>query len=77
MMVLPLTSMAGFQMGSGVLEVVVLGNEVRRFQEVGVDVDVDKTMAVMIAMDGVGEHPDMTVAGLETLSHEETVKTTG
>ncbi|XP_042395809.1 uncharacterized protein LOC121986075 isoform X1 [Zingiber officinale] len=37
MMVLPPTSMADFQIGNGVIEMVVLGNKVRGFREVGVD----------------------------------------
>lgn len=73
MMVLPLTFMDGFQTGSGVLEVVVLRNEVRGFQEVGVD----ENMIVMIAMDEVAGPPELTVAGLRPLGHKEIVKRTG
>lgn len=70
MMVLLLTIMAGFQTGTGVPEVVVLGNEVRGFPEIGVA----GTLTVVMAFDVVARSTELIIAGL---SHPEGVRMTG
>lgn len=69
-MVLLLTITAGFQTGTGVPEVVVLGNEVRGFPEIGVA----GTLTVMRAFDVVAGPTELITAGL---SHPEGVRMAG